>query len=143
MLNLDGVDNVFDDGKRNFCVEFMKSFVGLSDVTLPVMVYEIFVKVIGSITPNSILEKIKTRTQNLKIEIENKLGDDGVLIYPCFTSTAVFHKQIYSKSFDCTYLALFNSLGVPATSCPIGFSSHGLPISVQVNRCKFDGLNRK
>lgn len=132
MLNLDGVDTVFIDGKLNFWQELLKFIFRLSDVTLPAILYEMLSRVMRCITPKSTLETLSKTTEDLRREIEEKLGDNGILIYPSFTSTALFPNQFYSRAFDFTYFALFNVLGLPVTSCPIGFSSHGLPIGIQV-----------
>lgn len=132
MLNIEGVDRVFKDGKVSFWFELIKTFFFCSNVSLPAIIYEIFETVIRGMTPQKVVDKLTRKTDAFKEEIEKTLGNDGILLYPCFTSPAVYHKQMYSKAFDCTYLAIFNSLGLPATSCPIGFSSHGLPIGIQV-----------
>ena len=60
------------------------------------------------------------------------LGDNGVLILPTFSTPAPAHYRMYSRVLNCVYLVIFNLLEMPATACPMGFSSNGMPIGVQV-----------
>jgi len=60
------------------------------------------------------------------------LGNDGVLIYPTHPVPAPYHNEPLVKPFNFSYTGIFNVLGLPATHCPLGLSSHGLPVGVQV-----------
>lgn len=60
------------------------------------------------------------------------LGTNGVLIYPTHPTPAFYHFESLIKPFDFAYTAIFNVLGLPATHCPTGMNSEGLPIGVQV-----------
>jgi len=60
------------------------------------------------------------------------LGNDGVFIYPTHPVPAPYHNEPLVKPFNFSYTGIFNVLGLPATHCPLGLSSQGLPIGVQV-----------
>lgn len=60
------------------------------------------------------------------------MGDDGVFIYPTHPTAAPYHVEPVAKPFNVAYTAVFNVLGLPATHCPMGLNSEGLPIGIQV-----------
>jgi fatty acid amide hydrolase 2 len=70
--------------------------------------------------------------KTLRTELDQLLGDDGVLIHPAYARTAPRHHDMIRTPFDFVYTALFNVLEYPATVVPMGFDSRGLPLSVQV-----------
>ena len=77
------------------------------------------------------------RQADLRLEmrraIEEKLGDDGVLICPVFHRTAPRHRVEAVRSFLVfTYSGMINPLELPATAVPTGFGRDGLPVGVQV-----------
>jgi len=78
----------------------------------------------------------------LRKEIEDKLGDDGVLVCPVFHRTAPRHgidAMVHFLGFS--YSGVLNPLELPATSVPTGLSAAGLPVGVQVaGRRHADGL---
>eukprot|EP00094_Tigriopus_californicus_P010523 TCALIF_10151-PA protein Name:"Similar to FAAH2 Fatty-acid amide hydrolase 2 (Homo sapiens)" AED:0.16 eAED:0.16 QI:0/0.42/0.25/0.75/0.57/0.75/8/46/523 len=60
------------------------------------------------------------------------LGTNGVLLCPAHPTTAPYHFQSYSKPFNFIYSGIFNALGFPATTVPLGLNSENLPLSIQV-----------
>lgn len=60
------------------------------------------------------------------------LGDDGILLYHSYTSTAPFHYTSLINIYNFSYWALFNVLHVPVTQVPLGLSADGLPLGIQV-----------
>jgi len=60
------------------------------------------------------------------------LGDDGIFIYPTHPTPAPYHNEPLIKPFNFSYSGIFNVLGLPATHCPMGLNSRGLPIGIQV-----------
>ncbi|PSN54917.1 Fatty-acid amide hydrolase 2 [Blattella germanica] len=64
-------------------------------------------------------------------EIKDILGNDGVLLYPTHPVPAPYHNQPMAKPFNFSYTGIFNVLGFPATHCPLGLASNGLPIGIQ------------
>jgi fatty acid amide hydrolase 2 len=65
------------------------------------------------------------------------LGDDAVLFYPTYPYTADLHYRTYYKFLNCSYLTIFNALGLPVTACPIDFTRKDLPVGIQIagNKC--------
>lgn len=72
----------------------------------------------------------------LRQELTERLGDDGVLLYPSFTMPAPKHGQPVRRQltlrFDYAYTALLNVMELPVTQVPLGLNAQGLPLGVQV-----------
>jgi len=68
----------------------------------------------------------------LQEQLEEALGDDGVLIFPPYTRSAPRHWAPFLTPFDAQCTAVFNVLGFPVTQVPVGFDANGLPLGVQV-----------
>ncbi len=71
---------------------------------------------------------------SLQRSVEEKLGDNAVLICPSFHRTAPKHRwQCVTNTLGFSYCGLFNALELPATAVPTGRGRHsGLPTGVQV-----------
>uniref|UniRef100_A0A1B0GQF6 Uncharacterized protein n=1 Tax=Phlebotomus papatasi TaxID=29031 RepID=A0A1B0GQF6_PHLPP len=65
-------------------------------------------------------------------EMENLLGEDGVFIYPTHPTAAPYHYEPLVRALNFSYTGIINILGLPATACPLGLGSEGLPIGLQV-----------
>lgn len=111
----------------NPLIELAKKLFGQSDYTLA-SIYSL----IDSILPAEKAAKMKEITQELDEEIEQLLGDDGVLFYPSTTSTAPFHYAAFVKIYNFHYWSLLNVLHLPASQVPLGLDSQGLPLGIQV-----------
>ncbi|KAI1718777.1 amidase domain-containing protein [Ditylenchus destructor] len=74
----------------------------------------------------------RDKSKQLKDEVHRMLGQTGVLLYPAMATTAPFHYQPNFTLFNIIYTTLFNVLGLPAISCPMGLNNHGLPLGIQV-----------
>lgn len=72
------------------------------------------------------------RLQRLKSRLDEALGDDGVLIYPCYSRPAPRHYHALLTPHHAACTALFNALGYPVTVVPLGLTSEGLPLAVQI-----------
>jgi fatty acid amide hydrolase 2 len=70
--------------------------------------------------------------QDLQKEIEDALGDNGVLLHPPYNRPAPAHWDAFRTPFAPAYTAIFNVLEFPVTQVPVGFSKGGLPLGVQV-----------
>lgn len=78
------------------------------------------------------LRAITARRDEMRDRIEDRLGDDGVLICPPYPRPAPHHHRPLLLPTAFAYCGLYNVLEFPATAVPTGFSRHGLPVGVQV-----------
>lgn len=69
---------------------------------------------------------------NLRRELLDLLGDDGVFLYPTHPTAAPYHNEPLFKAFNFSYTAVINVLSFPATHIPMGLNKNGLPIGIQV-----------
>ncbi|XP_059608648.1 fatty-acid amide hydrolase 2-A [Phlebotomus argentipes] len=70
--------------------------------------------------------------EKLFAEMQDLLGDDGVFIYPAHPTPAPYHYEPLVRALNFSYTGVINVLGLPATACPLGLGSEGLPIGLQV-----------
>ena len=80
----------------------------------------------------SLAKKYNAMGLALQAEIEEALGDDGVIIHPPYNRPAPRHWDAFRTPFVPAYTAIFNVLEFPVTQVPAGFSQEGLPLGVQV-----------
>lgn len=120
------------DGYMNPWTELLYWLFGKSNHTI----FSIFVVIMnkfettyGSPTHSRLVEE---RNQ-LRSKIQDLLGDDGVLIYPTLPTCALYHYETLARPYNVSYTAIFNCLGFPVTSVPLGLGKkEGLPTGVQV-----------
>ncbi|XP_076655334.1 fatty-acid amide hydrolase 2 [Halictus rubicundus] len=77
-------------------------------------------------------EWAKNVTANMKKYLLDKLGDDGVLLYPSSPSPASYHYTAFLRPFNFGYWCLFNVLRLPTCQVPLGLDKSGLPLGLQV-----------
>ena len=80
----------------------------------------------------AVQQKLRSMALALQQEVRELLGDDGVLIYPCHPVPAPYHNQPLLHTFNWSYTAIFNVLGLPSTAVPMGLGKQGVPIGFQV-----------
>lgn len=115
----------------NCIVELMKWLVGQSTHTLPAIVLGIFDDVGPQLTRNADLKSVQI-LDALRIEMQQLLDKDTVLLYPPHPNVAPFHNHPIFTPFNFAYTGLFNALGFPVTQCPLGLSQEGLPLGIQI-----------
>uniref|UniRef100_A0A915MCQ6 Amidase domain-containing protein n=1 Tax=Meloidogyne javanica TaxID=6303 RepID=A0A915MCQ6_MELJA len=77
--------------------------------------------------------KMLKKLDKLRHQIKQALGDKGILLLPTWPTLAPFHHQDLFTSLNLAFTELFNILGFPAISCPVGLdSSKQIPLSVQI-----------
>ena len=111
--------------------ELLKSCVGLSNHTIPAIGLGLLEK-FESLTPRSVSESFIQMGEELRLELESILGEDGVLLYPSHPSVALDHNIPLLFPFNFAYTAIFNVLYLPVTQCPVTLSKSGLPLGIQV-----------
>ena len=72
------------------------------------------------------------RADRLASELDDLLGEHGVILQPPYSRPAPRHHMPLLTPFDTGYTGLWSVLGYPATVVPLGFDDHGLPVAIQV-----------
>jgi len=80
----------------------------------------------------SLAKKYHAMGRELQAELEDALGDNGVLLHPPYNRPAPRHWDAFRTPFVPAYTAIFNVMEFPVTQVPAGFSQEGLPLGVQV-----------
>ncbi|KAI6197122.1 hypothetical protein M3Y94_01187400 [Aphelenchoides besseyi] len=75
---------------------------------------------------------IEEMRDELRAEIIELLGDDGVLIWPSFPYASYFHSELLWNLLVGEYSALWNALALPVIACPVGLNDEGVPLGVQL-----------
>ena len=114
---------------KSMLLELIRFARGTSDHTLPALV-------LAAVEPASALlsgspKKATARAEELKAELTTLMGD-GVLLYPPFTRPAPRHHWPMATPLDFVYTGVFNIMEFPVTQVPMGLSTDGLPLGVQV-----------
>lgn len=113
--------------EANAFVEVPKKIIGRSSYTLAAVL-----KLVDLHLPLPLSSWAEQETENLKNQIVEKLGDNGVLLFPSYPSTAPYHNLPFLRPYNFAYWAIFNALQLPVTQVPIGLSEDGLPLGIQV-----------
>ena len=114
----------------NFWMEILKAIWGDSPFTVPASVLAIIEGL--PIFSGKKTKKMLRYREELKKELEERLGPNGVLLCPTHPIPAPLHGEPLTKPLNFVYTAIFNALGLPVTQVPMGLSSKGLPVGVQV-----------
>lgn len=111
--------------------ELAKAAVGASDHTLPPLLVAA-IEQLGKHLP--LLDEAGTLAlrEDLDRRIRECLGPTSVLLLPTFPRTAPRHGMYLARFSDGGWAGLFNVLGNPATTVPVGRSSSGLPMGAQL-----------
>eukprot|EP01134_Creolimax_fragrantissima_P005714 CFRG5714T1 len=72
--------------------------------------------------------------EQLRDEINEILSDDGVIVFPGIPHVAPPHGPLPNLLYFANYAAcgIFNTLELPATAVPVGLSTGGMPVGVQI-----------
>ncbi|CAH1106613.1 unnamed protein product [Psylliodes chrysocephalus] len=74
----------------------------------------------------------ESETEKLKQQLLEKLGDNGVLLYPSAPFPASYHHASYLRPWNFHFFVIWNVLKFPVTQVPMGLSKDGLPVGIQV-----------
>lgn len=121
---------VINDGrKRSMLREWLKLPLGRS-------VHPLYSLLVASFdqaaSPQWMRTWVAARRDELAKEIENKLGDRGVLMCLPYPRPAPRHGVPLRMPLAFAYSGLFNVLEMPGTAVPIGLTDAGLPMGVQI-----------
>ena len=65
--------------------------------------------------------KLTKMREKLQAQFGEILGDsNAIFLFPTHPDPAPFHNQALAQPFNFVYTAIFNSLLLPATQCPLG-----------------------
>lgn len=122
------------NGEINFAFEFFNVLRGAPRFSVNVLLAAALEKKSFDSNSKNSNEVLKRADQlsALKNHLTQMLQNNGVIIMPVHPRVAPKHMSTLQTPFDFAYTALFNALGFPATSIPMGKSESGLPLSVQV-----------
>lgn len=119
------------NGSINVSLELLKCLFRISKHTFIAIATTIIDRYSAKPGNSKHIHMVK-ETKMLQDELSELMGDDGVLILPTHPTSAPYHNEPIIKPLNFIYTAIVNVLGFPATHCPLGLDSHGLPIGVQV-----------
>ena len=114
--------------KFNFAIELLRWITGTSDHIFPVLglvAQERYYK-------KKVNKKYLKLAMELRDEMQELLGKNGVLLFPTYTMTAPKHNSMLLLINHWTYAAIFNVLQMPVTQVPLGLDANGLPLGLQV-----------
>ncbi|XP_045765556.1 fatty-acid amide hydrolase 2-A-like [Maniola jurtina] len=116
--------------EKNLLMEIIKYFSGNGSRSLQALGFALLREKLLFI-PRRRLKHHRERASRLKTIMTEKLGTDGVFLYPVHSSLAHYHHQVFLRASGVMYSMLFNVLGFPATVVPMGMHQ-GLPVAIQV-----------
>ena len=123
-------DHLYGDTAHRPVRELGRLALRRSDHTLPAVALTILERA---------ADRMPKRTQHfveqgraLADEIEDFVGDHGVMLFPSYTSVAPKHNAPLFPPVNWVYTAVFNIAQVPVTQVPLGLNDQGLPLGVQV-----------
>ena len=121
-----------EEGRLNPFLELGKWLFGRSQYTLPALEMALMDACSGQPKMGEDNAEAHTKRDNLKRVLEDLMGVNGVILYPTMPRPAMKHYRAILHPFDSTYTIIFNALGFPATTVPIGTSEKGLPLGIQI-----------
>ena len=115
----------------NSTKELLKWFVGMSDHTFIALVTALLENQFKSL-PEMKQNRLRQIRVTLEREMEEMIGENGVLLFPSHPTLAPLHNRPIVTPMNYAHTAVFNMFGMPVTQCPLGLSSKGLPLGVQI-----------
>ncbi|MEA2433155.1 MAG: fatty acid amide hydrolase 2 [Actinomycetota bacterium] len=110
--------------------ELLKWGVGKSDHTFPAIALALLEKGVD-LMPNRTARFVKMGHE-LRDELAETIGPNGVLLYPPYTMVAPRHNVPLFPPINWIYTAIFNVAELPVTQVPLGLTEKGLPLGIQV-----------
>lgn len=110
--------------------EYVKFLFGRSKHSFPPLAVSLVDKFLSKLPIDR--AKIIAEGFALQAELEEAMGDRGVLLIPPYPRPAPIHHDAWRTPIGAQYTAIFNVLEFPVTVVPTGFDAKGLPLSVQI-----------
>jgi fatty acid amide hydrolase 2 len=114
----------------------LKSIIGRSTITFSGLHFATL-QAAGGFIPSSRKQIYQEKFKNLRKEIIDALGENGVFFYPTYNEPAFTHYDSVWNIGNTSYCAIINILGFPSTHVPCGKDQNGLPIGFQVIAAPF------
>jgi fatty acid amide hydrolase 2 len=135
MLHEGGGDKSFEElmaagGELRPLLEIGKAALGRSSYTLPGLLLCLIERVPGMLSERT--RRSIELGRELRAELEEMLGDDGVMLFPSYPTPAPKHHAPLLIPFKWIYTAIFNVMEMPVTQVPMGLDERGVPLGVQV-----------
>lgn len=112
--------------------EVWKWLSGKSDHTFPILLNACAQDYLAPLAQRPLEFFIKCGDK-MRQELLNILeSGPSVLLYPTFPHVASHHGQLLANPFNTAYSVAFNAAALPATQCPLGLDSSGLPFGMQI-----------
>ncbi|KAF5299241.1 hypothetical protein FQA39_LY02414 [Lamprigera yunnana] len=132
LFSLENIEGIFFYSDECWYDELWKFITRKSWNTFDLILVQIVKRLYRVIVPKRLVDRYEIEQDKFLDEITNVLGYNGVLIYPCAPRSTHFHNQYQGEIFDYSMMGIFNCLGLPVTTCPIGVDSSGMPVGVQI-----------
>ncbi|XP_071649065.1 fatty-acid amide hydrolase 2-like isoform X1 [Temnothorax longispinosus] len=116
--------------QKNVSVELLKALFGLSQHTKQMIFFNLLIETHFPFTDSEISHYTK-QGEEIRQNLLNLLGDNGVFIYPTFRNP-VLPQFILCEILSTSSCGFFNIVGFPAAHVPMGLNHEGMPIGVQV-----------
>jgi fatty acid amide hydrolase 2 len=111
--------------------EMLKGLLGRSDLPFHVNLLLFSSGLMRKFETKEQTDKLFKMGRDLKVEMNEILGPDGVLIFPTLLHPAIKHGGFLTHIFQAWTTAIFNIIQCPSTAIPMGLSEHGLPVGIQ------------
>ncbi|KAM7309384.1 hypothetical protein ISCGN_013015 [Ixodes scapularis] len=123
-------------GSMNPLSELLLKLVGRSHHTMSAIWIALGERLGKGATPVAV-EDLVGQGREFVRKLEDLLGDDGVLIFPCSGTKVPYHNQLFSVYKNLPFTCLFNTARMPVTACPLYLDQEGMPVGVQVVAARF------
>lgn len=110
--------------------ELARWMVGRSAHTLPALGLALIERIPEALPDQT--RGLAASASGLRAELEDALGNDGVMLFPSYSRPAPRHYAPLLYPLDFVYTAIINVLGFPSTQVPLGLDRRGVPLGVQV-----------
>jgi fatty acid amide hydrolase 2 len=107
--------------------ELLRLAIGKSEHTLPGVLLALLEKL-----PKGPVPKWLAGLNDFREQLRDLIGEDGVMLLPPYSGPAPRHVVPQLQLYHWIYTGIINALHFPATQVPLGLSSKGLPLGVQV-----------
>jgi fatty acid amide hydrolase 2 len=110
--------------------ELVKWALRKSPHTLPAIILAMVEKMPKKFVERT--ERFIEKGRQLRKEMTERMGENGILLYPSYSRPAPKHNVPMALAFHWVYTGIFNVMLFPVTQVPLGLNAAGLPLGVQV-----------